>query len=193
MRKTYRLNAEQWELVNEGRKIAYWQIQRHLQPGESADDIWDAGIQDVLIRCAYRFDPSRGKWSTLVCNAVYRATLQAREKLRREGSRFVYMPACFDARCNKRTPIELAAALDDIARVRHTVSTLKPRWREALERVELEGETLEHAARAMGITRERVRQVIIRAKVQLRQRLMASYPHEAKLNREVEYVGQESK
>lgn len=67
--------------------------------------------------------------------------------------------------------MDAALTLEDVCRgVREAVGRLKnPRQRQGVEWVELDGETLEQAARRMGVTRERMRQLIRAAHRKLRQ------------------------
>ena len=131
----------------------------------------------ALVYAAGMFDPTRkvpfGAYATM---AITHRLIQAVNVWYRGGrlghTRFTDLTAStlyeFDTPCPRtREASDLSAVNDLLAQVRRA---LPPRWFQALNLYYAEGHTLEEVGRHLGVTRERVRQLLSKAVVRVRKK-----------------------
>ena len=123
-----------------------------------------------LVYAAGMFDPARGvPFGAYATMAITHRLIQAVNVWRRGGRlahiRFTDLAAGsqheFDTPCPRtRESIEQAASRESMDRIRRS---LPPRWFQALQLYYAHGYTLEEVGRRLGVTRERVRQLLSKA------------------------------
>lgn len=135
-----------------------------------------------LWHAAQRFDASRGlQFSTYACNCIRGYILSGSNRYRYGGSPYaacnhdhgeialvdtaLTLDLWGSTHCSET--FDAAAAAEDVERVRSAIDRLPPRWGDVM-RFRLDGRTLTDVGRIVGVTRERVRQIEIKATERLR-------------------------
>jgi RNA polymerase sigma factor (sigma-70 family) len=134
----------------------------------------------ALVYAAGMFDGNRGvPFGAYATMAITHRLIQAVNVWRRGGrlahARFTDLTAAgpyeFDTPCLRtRESIEYAAVHELLDQVRRN---LPPRWFQALQLYYAQGHTLEEVGVRLGVTRERVRQLLSKAMVRVRRRMPA--------------------
>lgn len=179
--KRRKLTRAQQKLAGDNIRLAYKVVfrNRSLWRGEDSDDELNSAAMD-LCRAAADYDPSRGtRFSTLACTYVFRGMLQ-RFTLRQRNDR------CKTARTT-REALAISHAIDPVPTrlqdeediehheyrvdvVEQLLSLVDHRSALALTLYHLEGLTLAKTGLILGVSKERVRQLLKRARQQIRDR-----------------------
>lgn len=136
--------------------LVRWGIRRHLA---MYDDVSQADAAKVAITMAVRgHDARRGRFSTYLNGAFRWARLDAAKRFRRdvESSRWQLGGMDYDPPAVAHDPLAAAQTAELLA-------VLDPRSRDIVRRVVMLGEVRSAVARDYGISRERVRQIVVKA------------------------------
>jgi RNA polymerase sigma factor (sigma-70 family) len=162
-------------LINCNMRLVVSVAKRHAQPHENFFELLSDGNMS-LIRAVDKFDFSRGnKFSTYATWAIMKNFARSIPGERHHRERFVTgHEEMFEATADKRSSEheQLAHQEQSANRVNHLLEALEPRLRQIIRmRAGLdnsEGMTLEEIGQVIGVTKERVRQLNVRAMNQLR-------------------------
>ncbi|WP_425616108.1 sigma-70 family RNA polymerase sigma factor [Anatilimnocola sp. NA78] len=140
------------------------------------DDLLSEGIGSLL-RAVEKFDYDRGfRFSTYATQAIRRTLCRHMQTAQRDGIRFVNADAqLFEARCEETSdPVQTEARWEDLRKnLRRLLNRLDPRERAIIRRRfgldhEADVQTLQSLAEELGVCKERVRQLEMRAIAKLR-------------------------
>ena len=154
------------------RRLA-WAFFRKSANRASYDDL-RAEALFALTYAASMFEEDRGVPFGAYAVMVIRHRLTVAAARRRSGCR-EYPASGFGAAeplavpCPRTAPVEGTA--EDSELLRRVRDVLPPRWYDALVLYHLEGRTMDEVGRTLGVTRERVRQILNKAAARARGRL----------------------
>ena len=162
------------QIVRANLRLVVSIAKRHVGQGDNFFELVSDGNMS-LIRAVEKFDYARGnKFSTYASWAIMKNFARSIPDEKKRHERFVTgNEEVFDAAEDRRTDEQevIAAAEQASAKVNRLLEHLEPREREIIRMrsgLDSDGMTLEKIGERLGITKERVRQLNVRAMKKLR-------------------------
>ena len=159
------LTPEQQAMAASNIGLVFYMLKAMKIRDRAFDDCYESGVM-ALMRCVKSFDPSRGfTFSTYACRSIAKGFLRAlmlrrRTDRERSADKF-YVP-------DYRQPFDGMDEAESLSTLKTRLDRLDERSRDMIERRYWQKQTLEEISQAHGITREGVRQVLLRAVKRLR-------------------------
>jgi len=169
-------HADRERIVRANLRLVVSIAKKFSSPRVPFDDLLSEGIGSLL-RAVEKFDFDRGfRFSTYATQAIRRTLCRHMQNAQRDGNRFVNADAVlFEARCEEVTdPAQTEARWEDLrSNLRRLLNRLDPRERAIIRRRfgldhEADVQTLQSLAEELGVCKERVRQLEMRAIAKLR-------------------------
>jgi RNA polymerase primary sigma factor len=160
--RDWRLTEAEARLVSDNSGLVYKFARRFGRFAEEDDAVQEGFI--ALMRAAKKFDPSRGyRFSTYAVRSIINALAKLNQKPR---------PPVLDVQERDLADSREARAGDgELEELRRAMGELNARDQVVLRGRYFEDQTLEEVGAAVGVTRERVRQLQRRALDELREKL----------------------
>lgn len=154
------LTAEQQVLVEKNIPLAYYFAKRMSAPKGMSREDWEAECLFALVICAGSYDPSRGKFATLM-NWTVRSVRQRIYKYCDRSSRAgkTVSLSGVEKFIGRRVEVDTDLLHEDAQAKCDELLRRMPARHAAVIRRRMAGETLTSIADSMGLTRERVRQI----------------------------------
>lgn len=157
------LTSEQRARVASSIKLAYWLVYRLLKRDEIDPLPFDDAVQEAclgMIQAAKYYTEERGTWSNLACHAMARVVRQARlfGKYRNLPSPAEDGDGWPDR--YRQDPVETASQREAASTVVALLGRLSDRQRAAIDLVYLQGESIPDVAEKLGVSKQRVCQLI---------------------------------
>lgn len=173
-----RLDEERSALVAQWSGLIAWAVNRYPKAKEKMGDLAESIAGEALVDAARMYDPAIGKFSTFASKIMWSALQRETERdgviRRKSGARYGHPPIRiipiqhqadrYDLAFQLAAPEEvIAVEADEMEFLRESVSHLTPRQALVIRLRFFEGQSLTQVAAVIGLSKEMVRQIQLKA------------------------------